>query len=166
MTDERVGQLREIVNSPPPASGESVRRVMVGNRRRDSAAELRLRSALHRGGLRFRVDHPIRVGGARPIRPDVVFPRLQLAVFVDGCFWHGCREHGTRPSANSRYWEAKIALNQERDQAQEVALHRAGWTVLRVWEHEPTEAAVRRVKAAVYAARATAERSASAASTD
>ncbi len=166
MTDERVRRLREILKSPPAASSASVRRVMVGNRRRDSAAELRLRSALHRDGLRYRVDYPIRVGGARPIRPDVVFPRLRLAVFVDGCFWHGCREHGTRPSANSRYWEAKIALNQERDKAQETALHRAGWTVLRVWEHEPTEAAVRRVEAAVYAARATAGQAASAACTD
>lgn len=166
MTDGRVGRLREIVGSPPEASSANVRRVMVGNRRRDSAAELRLRSALHRGGLRFRVDHPIRVPPARPIRPDVVFPRQRVAVFVDGCFWHGCPEHGTRPNTNSRYWDAKIALNQQRDQAQEALLSHAGWTVLRIWEHEPTDTATRRVRAAVYAARATADGAASAARTD
>lgn len=166
MTDEHVSRLREIVSRPPPASSGDVNRVMVGNRRRDSAAELRLRSALHRAGLRFRVDHPIRVPGSRPFRPDIVFPRVRVAVFVDGCFWHGCPDHGTRPKSNSRYWEAKIALNRERDRAQEAALRGAGWTSLRIWEHEAADEATARVKAAVYAARATTGRPASAKATD
>lgn len=80
---------------------------MRGNRRRDSAPERRLRSALHARGLRYRVDLPIRVAGRRPIRPDVVFTRARVAVFVDGCFWHGCRVHSKPPRTNAPYWSQR-----------------------------------------------------------
>lgn len=129
---------------------------MRGNRRRDTAPELRLRRALHNAGLRFRVDLPIREVGRGPIRPDVVFTRAHVAVFIDGCFWHGCAEHGTSPQTNSAYWTAKIAINQERDRQQTEVLEAAGWTVLRFWEHEDTAVAVATVREMLAAQAATA----------
>jgi len=122
---------------------------MVGNRRRDSGPELLIRSALHRAGHRFRVDLPIRVPGRRPVRPDVVFTRAKVAVFVDGCFWHGCSEHGRSPRTNSTYWTAKIELNQNRDQIQTEVLARLGWVVVRIWEHEDPDAAAADIIAAL-----------------
>lgn len=110
---------------------------MQGNRRRDTRPERRVRSALFALGLRFRVDYPIRVATqSRPIRADIVFTRAKLAVFIDGCFWHGCPDHGTRPQRNSRYWTAKLGRNKDRDQRYDTLLTTAGWTVVRVWEHE------------------------------
>jgi len=114
---------------------------MRANRRRDSGPERALRSALHLAGLRFRVDFPIRTPGARPVRPDVVFPKRRVAVFVHGCFWHGCPEHGTQPSTNAAYWTQKINANRRRDLSTTAALERDGWTVIRVWEHEDPEVA-------------------------
>jgi DNA mismatch endonuclease (patch repair protein) len=108
---------------------------MRANRRRDTLPERALRSLLHRRGLRFRVDLPVAVDGRSP-RPDIVFTRQRLAIFVDGCFWHGCPEHARRPKANATYWGPKIARNIERDSEQAQRLQAAGWTVLRVWEHE------------------------------
>ena len=72
------------------------------------------------------------------VRPDFVFRRERLAVFVDGCFWHGCPEHGTRPKGNRKFWDMKIARNQERDRRVTRILRKSGWRVLRVWEHELT----------------------------
>ena len=117
-------------------------------RRRDSEAELRLRSELHRRGFRFRVDLPVPVHGRSP-RPDITFTRQKVAVFVDGCFWHGCPEHGGRPRKNTQYWNPKIARNIERDGEQNERLRAAGWIVLRVWEHEPVADAADRVEAAL-----------------
>jgi DNA mismatch endonuclease (patch repair protein) len=114
---------------------------MQGNRRRDTRPELALRSELHRRGVRFRVELPIRVAGFRPIRADLAFTRWSVLVFVDGCFWHGCPRHGTAPRANADYWLAKIARNVARDERQTAALELAGWTVVRVWEHVPPAAA-------------------------
>jgi DNA mismatch endonuclease (patch repair protein) len=116
---------------------------MQGNRRRDTKPEKALRAALFSLGLRYRVDHPIRLSEqSRAIRPDVVFTRARLAVFVDGCFWHGCPDHGNRPRQNSRYWDAKLARNQDRDRRYDDMLKSGGWTVIRFWEHErPEEAA-------------------------
>jgi len=148
-TSERILELREIVRNAPEATSEAARRVMVANRRRDSRPELELRRAVHRCGLRFRVDLAIHVPDRRPIRPDIVFTRRRVAVFVDGCFWHGCVAHGTQPRSNSTYWAAKIEVNQARDRDQAAALERQGWAVLRVWEHEPTPAAVSRIAEAV-----------------
>ena len=70
------------------------------------------------------------------VRPDFVFPKLRVAVFVDGCFWHGCPRHGTRPKGNASFWKEKLERNMARDRAQTRALKRAGWRVLRIWEHE------------------------------
>lgn len=114
-----------------------------GNRRTDTKPEVALRSELHRRGLRFRKDHPIRVEGRRPIRPDVVLTRARVAVFVDGCFWHGCPEHQVVPKSNPNYWIPKLRRNIERDREVDAALEDDGWTVLRFWEHEdPAQAAV------------------------
>jgi DNA mismatch endonuclease (patch repair protein) len=114
---------------------------MAAIRRRDTEPERAVRSLLHARGLRYRVDLPIRLEGHRPIRPDIVFTRQRVAVFIDGCFWHGCPEHGQRPEIrNGAYWSPKIAGNTERDQRHSAALEAAGWTVLRFWEHEPPQA--------------------------
>jgi DNA mismatch endonuclease (patch repair protein) len=104
---------------------------------------MRLRSALFALGLRYRVDYPIRVAaGVRPIRPDIVFTRARIAIFVDGCFWHSCPKHGTAPVRNSRYWTVKLARNQARDRRYDALLKNSDWTVLRFWEHEdPADAA-------------------------
>lgn len=121
---------------------------MQGNGRRDTGPEKKLRSALFALGLRFRVDYPIRVGEkARPIRPDIIFPRARLAIFVDGCFWHRCPAHGTRPSRNSRYWDAKLQRNVDRDLRYDAMLSEAGWTVTRIWEHEDMVRAAEQVNA-------------------
>jgi DNA mismatch endonuclease (patch repair protein) len=106
-----------------------------------------LRRELHRRGLRFRVDYPP-VDGLQ-CRADIVFTRARLAVFVDGCFWHGCPEHGNLPRANRRWWAEKLELNVARDRRNDVALVEAGWTVIRFWEHEPLATAADRVCEAV-----------------
>ena len=126
----------------PEATSAAVRASMKANRRRDTGPERRLRSILHARGLRFRVDLPIATGGGRPVRPDIVFTRARLAVFVDGCYWHGCPQHHQPSKSNVTYWRAKIARNRERDRLHNRLLTQAGWTVLR-WEHEsPTDAAL------------------------
>ena len=126
---------------------------MAANRRRDTAPELALRSRLHRGGNRFRVDLPIEVPGRRPIRPDIVFPRQRVAVFVDGCFWHRCPIHGSEPRANSAYWGPKLDRNVARDRATDALLLDKGWTVVRIWEHENPDVAAVRVEAALRSER-------------
>jgi DNA mismatch endonuclease, patch repair protein len=121
---------------------------MQGNRKRDTGPERALRSVLFARGLRYRVDHPIRAAeGVRPIRADVVFTAVKLAVFVDGCFWHGCPDHGTWPARNSHYWDAKLRRNVERDRYYDVLLAEAGWRVMRIWEHEDPEDSAARVEA-------------------
>lgn len=117
---------------------------MRANPRRDTKPEIALRSLLHRRGLRFRKDLPIRLP-ERTVRPDIVFTRQHLAVFVDGCFWHCCPIHGTRPKANTGYWRPKLERNVERDRIVNEQLRSAGWAVLRAWEHEPAESVVTRV---------------------
>src|SRR4051794_10097783 len=111
-----------------PDVPDARRRVMRANRRRDTSCEVALRSELHARGKRFRVDFPVRVGSSRPIRIDVAFPKALIAVFIDGCFWHGCPEHGTRPAANREYWAQKLAENRERDERNSRTLERGGWT--------------------------------------
>lgn len=112
-----------------------------------------MRSLLHARGLRFRVDFPVRLESRRPIRPDIVFTRRRVAVFVDSCFWHCCPDHGHMPSTNAGYWEPKLARNRQRDREQTDALQQAGWLVARVWEHEPPVSAANRI-AQVLAGRA------------
>jgi DNA mismatch endonuclease, patch repair protein len=108
---------------------------MAGIRRRDTKPEVALRSALHRRGYRFRKDYPVRVNG-KLIRPDIAFTRRRIAVFIDGCFWHCCPEHGRNPSVNGEYWSPKLARNAARDREQTDALEGEGWIVVRFWEHE------------------------------
>jgi DNA mismatch endonuclease (patch repair protein) len=116
--------------------------------RRSTGPELAIRRELHRRGLRFRVDH-----AGLPGRPDIVFTRARLAVFVDGCYWHRCPQHGTLPRNNADWWLAKLDRNVARDRAEDAALAELGWTVAHVWEHEPPIAAADRVEAAWRAAR-------------
>lgn len=104
--------------------------------RRDTAPELALRSELHRRGLRYRVDWPL--PGMPRRRADIAFTRAKIAVFVDGCFWHSCPEHGTDAKANAEWWAAKLAANVRRDRETGERLRAAGWAVLRFWEHETT----------------------------
>lgn len=120
----------------PHPTSEKVSVRMRANPRCDTKPEVALRSALHALGLRFRKDHPIRLGSGRIVRPDVVFTRAKLAVFVDGCFWHCCPQHGVIPRVNLAYWRPKLARNVARDAAVSAALEQAGWIVIRAWEHD------------------------------
>lgn len=97
---------------------------------RDTSCERALRSALHARGLRYRL------GAQLPGKPDIVFVRARVAVFVDGCYWHGCPQHCRLPSGNGEYWRAKIERNRARDARVTDELRRMGWRVVRVWEHE------------------------------
>ncbi|WP_205698954.1 very short patch repair endonuclease [Conexibacter sp. SYSU D00693] len=117
-------------------------------------------SALHRRGERFRKDLPLRWGdGPRQItRGDVVFTRVRVAVFVDGCFWHGCPDHFHAPRHNAAYWRQKLLANQARDARNTAALRARGWTVLRFWEHEEPEDVAAIVCAVVRARRSRPER--------
>ena len=124
---------------------------MVGNRSRDTRPELSVRSAVHRSGLRYRVD-------ARPLpelrrTADLVFRPAKVAVFIDGCFWHGCPEHYVAPRSNTDYWSAKVARNMQRDLDTTRRLREAGWTVLRYWEHDPPDDAAREIVEVVEAYR-------------
>lgn len=120
--------------------------------RKDTAPELALRRELHSRGLRYRVQLP--VPGNRRRRIDIVFTRLRVAVFVDGCFWHGCPEHGTRPNANQEWWDWKIRRNRERDADTTALLESQDWLVIRVWEHEDPWAAANLVASSVFFRRA------------
>lgn len=111
----------------PLTRSEIMKRV----KQKDTAAELALRSALHGLGLRYRLHR--RIEG---VVVDVVFPTAKVAVFVDGCFWHGCPLHATFPKSNQSYWLPKLAENKERDQRQSEKLSTTGWSVIRLWEHE------------------------------
>ena len=116
-------------------------------RRRDTGAEILLRRRLHARGCRYFVDKaPIK--GMRS-RADLVFPRARVAVFVDGCFWHSCPLHATRPKSNHEWWESKLRANVERDRGTDAVLEAANWAVVRVWEHEAVDAAADRVQATV-----------------
>lgn len=129
----------------PAPSSAAVTAVMRGNRKRDTLPELAIRSALHRDGLRFR-KHQRVAGVDRTVEVDVCFPRHRLALFIDGCFWHGCPEHGNIPKTNSAYWAPKLDRNRARDRTVDEALSDAGWLVIRVWEHESAESVVSRVR--------------------
>lgn len=132
----------------PFSSSPGIRARMQQQRIRDTKPELALRRKLHSMGLRYRLDRKIVPGTHRGV--DIVFPAPRVAVFVDGCFWHGCPEHGAhRPAVNEWYWPAKIAGNRERDRDTDARLRAAGWLVIRVWEHESPERAAARVARAV-----------------
>ncbi|WP_229700982.1 very short patch repair endonuclease [Streptomyces camponoticapitis] len=145
-----------VVDEPLPpnsrASSVAVRAVMTANKGKDTKPEMLLRAALHRKGLRYRV-------GIRPLpelrrTADVVFPKVKVAVFVDGCFWHGCPDHYRPSKQNSEAWSKKVKENRDRDTATTIALKEQGWTVLRFWEHEDLELAAEEIRATVEHRRA------------
>lgn len=97
---------------------------------KNTKPELMLRGCLWKFGLRYRLHYKLQG------RPDIVFPGRRIAIFVDGCFWHGCPEHGVRPKTNRRFWHEKIKGNVKRDERNTMQLTKDGWTVLRFWEHD------------------------------
>ena len=143
MTNEPTGIVR--LPTPPGPSTPGVRAVMQGNRATDTRPELAIRSELHRRGNRFRKTvAPVK--GLR-CRADIVFARARVAVFIDGCFWHRCPEHGTSPRTNGDYWQIKLDRNVARDLRNNDALAASGWAVVRVWEHEDVADAADRIEA-------------------
>lgn len=113
---------------------------------RNTKPELLLRQLLWSRGVRYRLNYKI------PGRPDLVFVRKRVAVFVDGCFWHRCSLHYVKPKTRSEFWEKKIQGNVERDKKNNAALKKSGWTVVRIWEHEikqDVEACVLRIEKAL-----------------
>lgn len=107
---------------------------MIANRRRDTSPELQIRRLLHGAGLRYRVDVPLPFDRRR--RADILFTRVGLYVFIDGCFWHACPEHYVEPRTHPEYWQAKVRTNTARDADTVARLIAAGFHVLRIWEHE------------------------------
>jgi DNA mismatch endonuclease (patch repair protein) len=137
-----------IVPSSPAVSARMQKQRTTG-----TEPELALRRSLHARGLRYRVDRaPIR--GVRT-RADVVFGPAKVAVFVDGCFWHCCPDHGTIPRANRAWWSDKLRRNVERDRRTDGLLEDAGWSVVRIWEHEDIATAADRIERAVRSRRPT-----------
>jgi DNA mismatch endonuclease, patch repair protein len=122
---------------------------MRSNKSRDTKPELALRSAVHARGLRYRVSAKPLAGVRRTA--DLVFSRAKVAVFLDGCFWHGCPEHHTVASANAKFWADKVDGNRKRDRDTDGRLAEAGWVSVRVWEHEDAAEAARRVEEIVRA---------------
>ncbi|QIR70707.1 very short patch repair endonuclease [Kocuria sp. KD4] len=119
------------------ASSPLARRVMQGNRSRDTVPEMAVRRLLHAAGLRYRVSIRPEPGLRRTA--DIVFTKKKIAIFIDGCYWHGCPEHCHLTSSNYDYWLQKIEGNKRRDAQTNAHLRAAGWTVLRYWEHTPAE---------------------------
>lgn len=115
---------------PAPLS-ELVSRQMSAMPSRDTGAEMALRRELHNRGMRYRTHLK-----TLPGKPDIAFTRARIAVFVDGCFWHRCPDHGTAPKNNSEWWADKLATNVARDRRTDDELQKLGWMTLHVWEHE------------------------------
>ncbi|WP_036447559.1 very short patch repair endonuclease [Mycolicibacterium hassiacum] len=124
---------------------------MQANRRRDTKPELRVRRLAHALGLRYRVDY--RPLATERFKADMVFTGAKVAVFIDGCFWHGCKQHHRPPTANSDYWRSKIAGNVMRDALVDAHLEKNGWVSLRFWEHDDPEVAVQQILATVTSRR-------------
>ena len=131
----------------PPASSPDALARMRAQKRRDTGAEIALRRELHRRGLPYRVDVAPIPGLRR--RADIVFTRSRTAVFIDGCYWHGCPDHATRPRANADWWAVKLDANVARDRDTDQRLAAAGWLVIRAWEHEEPWIVANRVERAV-----------------
>ncbi|GAA1893178.1 very short patch repair endonuclease [Streptomyces durmitorensis] len=115
--------------------------------RRDTAPELAVRRLLHAAGHRYSLN--VRVPDMPRRTIDIAFPRAKVAVFLDGCFWHGCPEHATQPKANAEWWRTKLDRNIARDLETSEHLAESGWIVLRFWEHEAPDRVARRVAATV-----------------
>jgi DNA mismatch endonuclease (patch repair protein) len=136
-----------VVQRPIPSSAEVSARLS-RQRQRDTAPETALRRLLHASGLRYFVHVKPVAGLGREV--DLVFPGKRLAVFVDGCFWHGCPDrHRSWPASNAEWWRSKINANRSRDLDTDQRLEMAGWRVIRIWEHEDVSIAAKRVRAAL-----------------
>lgn len=135
MTGERLSVMPRVLSSSPEASHR-----MAKVRQKGTDAEVALRREMFRIGLRYRVDYVVL---KKPRRiADIAFPGRRIAIFVDGCFWHGCPEHATWPKRNAEFWRQKIEANRQRDAETTELLRSLGWTVLRFWSHQsPAEAA-------------------------
>ncbi|MGW2637326.1 very short patch repair endonuclease [Streptomyces sp. NPDC001348] len=118
---------------------------------RDTAPEIAVRRLLHASGLRYRVNVPVPGMPRRTI--DIVFGKAKIAIFLDGCFWHGCPKHATQPRANAQWWRTKLDKNMARDLETTEHLTAAGWTVLRFWEHEPAADVAHRISALLASTR-------------
>lgn len=121
-------------------------------RQKNTSAEWALRHELHALGLRYRTHVPVVVKPRRVA--DVAFSGIRIAVFVDGCFWHGCPTHATWPKQNAEFWRAKIVANRARDRDTDARLRADGWRVVRVWEHETPHLAASRIAKVVRARKA------------
>jgi len=133
---------KTIRKNPVPSSEAALHR-MQAVKHRDTAPEKAIRSAIHKRGLRYRID-------TKPIkelnrRADILFRKFKVAIFIDGCFWHGCPKHGTIANMNADFWKEKIRRNQERDLDTTNKLISAGWVVIRIWEHEDSENATEKI---------------------
>lgn len=139
------------MSSVKPSSTQASRR-MASVRQHNTAAEIALRRELYRNGLRYRVGYVVL---QRPRRvADVAFPGIKIAVFVDGCFWHGCPEHATWPKQNAEFWRHKIETNRARDANTVARLEALGWKVIRIWEHESPIDAAQKMSSLVSEAKA------------
>ena len=142
VNDLEGSEISEATKLPyPKPTSPAATKTMRSNRRSDTKPEVSLRSLLHRSGLRFRKDYHIRLSGGKAVHADIAFTRLRMAVFVDGCFWHCCPDHGTIPKSNREYWVPKLKQNVDRDRTIDRELPAAGWRVLRFWEHVDLEEA-------------------------
>ncbi|WP_436980044.1 very short patch repair endonuclease [Streptomyces sp. enrichment culture] len=135
----------------PVPSSPAVSSRMSQQGRQDTAQEVAVRKLLYAKGLRYRLQRKVPGMARRTI--DIAFPGPRVAVFLDGCFWHGCPTHATSPRANADWWRAKLEKNVARDNETTAHLRASGWTVLRFWEHEPPEACAEAIADAVETAR-------------
>lgn len=133
-----------------------VRRRMQRTAQRDNEFERAVRSLLHARGLRYRIHH--KLPGLKRTTSDIAFPGLRIAIFLDGCFWHGCEIHPPSVKKNTGFWLQKIERNRARDIRATSHLVSLGWTVLRFWEHETTESIAETIFSAVQEARASSPR--------
>ena len=139
------GNVKGVTQLVAPSAAKSAQMSRVRNRH--TTPEMAVRRELYRRGLRYRVNMPLPQVGRT--RPDIAFTRVRVAVFVDGCFWHRCSQHGSSPKTNADWWRRKLDTNVQRDRATDTALAEAGWTVVRIWEHEDARTAADRVEATV-----------------
>lgn len=135
------------MNLRPKASSEAALHRMQAQGRRDTTLELKVRRILYERGYRYRVDYPVLEKPKR--KADIVFTKTNVAVFLDGCFWHGCPKHGTWPKANAAFWRDKILANRARDEDTNRRLKDQGWKVIRAWEHENPEKVAEKIEKAV-----------------
>lgn len=133
--------------APAPSTTPVIRARMQQMPRRDTKPELAVRRVLHRRGLRYRIS--VRPLSGLRCQADMVFIGARVACFVDSCYWHGCPDHFRLPKSNAAWWKEKLAWTRERDERNNQRLIQAGWTVIRIWEHEDTVDAASRIEAAV-----------------